>query len=484
VIANFTSNWRASKAWITKSGFVSEKGDIRIALRQQVVQSNIDVGEHFVTIQEYLKDTKHQGLIAFTFDDLNIYRALGPDYTPLPEPLRRIHGVPTFTLGRNGSGSGAHFHEEAWVAQLAGRKAWLVAPQSEDDHPSNSVEPCTLFANGGERFWPPGARRCTVEAGEVMYVPGGWYHATCNLDDFTLGVGGKGSSRAWPEYMHHIQAGNEDALRSMVMNDPSVDLASAQDPPAFHLAAAKGPTSVLGFLLEQRVDPQSRDDRGRSAVHWAAEHGSVETLQFLAARGLAKLSDRAGGLEPLHVAVQQGHLPVTSWMLEKRADVNRPDGDGDQPIHFAVGTGRLPLIERLLAHRANPSARGANGISVVCWAAGHNHTTVLQLLASSRARLDSASGKEKSTPLHWAASKGYAHVAEYLLSARVQADRAGHGLLVELLLRHGANVGAVSAGGALPAEMARDRGHRSLAQHLQSLRAKQGHYARKRSSDL
>jgi oxalate decarboxylase/phosphoglucose isomerase-like protein (cupin superfamily) len=33
---------------------------------------------------------------------------------------------------------------------------------------------------------------CVVEPGQVIYVPTGWHHATCNLDDFTLSLGGQG----------------------------------------------------------------------------------------------------------------------------------------------------------------------------------------------------------------------------------------------------------------------------------------------------
>eukprot|EP01050_Picozoa_sp_SAG11_P048920 SAG11_NODE_26449_length_345_cov_0.743902_1_plen_85_part_01 len=34
----------------------------------------------------------------------------------------------------------------------------------------------------------------TAAAGEALYVPAGWNHATCNLDGFTLGLGGQVAS--------------------------------------------------------------------------------------------------------------------------------------------------------------------------------------------------------------------------------------------------------------------------------------------------
>ena len=43
---------------------------------------------------------------------------------------------------------------------------------------------------GGSR---DGVTHCLQEAGEVMVVPTAWWHATCNLEAFTLGVGGQDS---------------------------------------------------------------------------------------------------------------------------------------------------------------------------------------------------------------------------------------------------------------------------------------------------
>ena len=42
---------------------------------------------------------------------------------------------------------------------------------------------------------------CDVGPTEVIYVPDNWWHATCNLDRFTLGVGARGDSSARPP--HH-----------------------------------------------------------------------------------------------------------------------------------------------------------------------------------------------------------------------------------------------------------------------------------------
>ena len=77
-----------------------------------------------------------------------------------------------------------------------------------------------------------------------MYVPDQWYHATCNLDDFVLGVGGKGDSSHWPDHLHHIVTGNEEALRSLT----SVDFAArTRDPQALGYIWGFQPSVLLLF---------------------------------------------------------------------------------------------------------------------------------------------------------------------------------------------------------------------------------------------
>ena len=39
----------------------------------------------------------------------------------------------------------------------------------------------------------PGVTLCEHHAKEVMVVPTAWWHATCNLEDYTFGIGGQDS---------------------------------------------------------------------------------------------------------------------------------------------------------------------------------------------------------------------------------------------------------------------------------------------------
>ena len=93
----------------------------------------------------------------------------------------------------NNTGSGIQRHEQTWVAQLVGRKVWLLAPPKAGKPPTD-MEPCQLYYHGLDD-WTKGpldrVQACEVGAGETIYLPSNWYQGTCNLDPVTIGVGGR-----------------------------------------------------------------------------------------------------------------------------------------------------------------------------------------------------------------------------------------------------------------------------------------------------
>ena len=76
-------------------------------------------------------------------------------------------------------------HGRSWFAQVKGRKRWVL-------HPPSAERPCNVME--GERCAMVGRRGpeslvCEAAWGDVMYIPEGWWHETCSLDPFSVGVG-------------------------------------------------------------------------------------------------------------------------------------------------------------------------------------------------------------------------------------------------------------------------------------------------------
>ena len=82
--------------------------------------------------------------------------------------------TPQFFLGGAGTGAPLHFHEAAVNVLAFGRKDWLLLPPSLA---AFSTQPARRLFAGPP---PPGALRCTQMAGDIVFVPEAWAHATLN----------------------------------------------------------------------------------------------------------------------------------------------------------------------------------------------------------------------------------------------------------------------------------------------------------------
>ena len=115
--------------------------------------------------------------------------------------MRSVRSHHIFSLGGVGTGVGFHSHGESWLAQVQGRKHWSLArslgpgwqvkhgcewmPEEDrvrhngDEHVNQQAtdEPWYMEMMG-LRKRPQ--HQCVVYPGDAIYVPTGWYHATCS----------------------------------------------------------------------------------------------------------------------------------------------------------------------------------------------------------------------------------------------------------------------------------------------------------------
>mmetsp|Transcript_27190 Transcript_27190/g.51519 ORF Transcript_27190/g.51519 Transcript_27190/m.51519 type:complete len:321 (+) Transcript_27190:193-1155(+) len=94
--------------------------------------------------------------------------------------IRHVFGV----AGMN-SGTFWHKHGPAFSHTLIGRKAWFVYPRGKQPPIGSSEDMWSSVAwfwnTFGDLASEEKPQTCVVEAGEVLYVPGNFYHQTINL---------------------------------------------------------------------------------------------------------------------------------------------------------------------------------------------------------------------------------------------------------------------------------------------------------------
>ena len=112
----------------------------------------------------------------------------------LPDIVSKVRSRPILSLGARGSGESNilhHFHVIATMVLLDGQKIWALRrpddPMCIDEGTAGCADPLDVCGLP-EAERPP----CVQNAGEILVVPDGWYHGTCNSADWTLGIGGQG----------------------------------------------------------------------------------------------------------------------------------------------------------------------------------------------------------------------------------------------------------------------------------------------------
>jgi len=210
--------------------------------------------------------------------------------------------------------------------------------------------------------------------------------------------------------------------------------APAQTPPSemevslyegLHAAAAAGDVMGIAVAGMAKVDPNSRDDNGRTPLHVAAFR-----KQYAAARALI-----VGGADPNALDRQQYDIVTIAAVANDLAML------------------KLALDGRASARNVTSPYRGTALIA----AAHLGHAEVVKMLIAAGAPLDHVNN------LGWTA----------LIEAIVLGDGgANHTETLRALVEAGANVGLPDRNGATPLALARGRGYKDMIEILERAGAK------------
>jgi ankyrin repeat protein len=265
----------------------------------------------------------------------------------------------------------------------------------------------------------------------------------------------------------------------------------------------------IAALVKARVDVNTPQPDGSTAIHWAAYHDDAATVDVLIRAGAKVNATTDSGLTPLWIACNaDAGAPTIRRLLEAGANVNLAPATGETPLMWCARTGALEAVKALLGHGATVDARETSaGQTALMWAVAARHPEVVRTLldagADPRARTNITSElvyrgfryitappaqaegiidhakRGGFTPLLFAAQQGDLQSAELLLAAGadvndvdaskasvlVVAAHSGHGALALKLLARGADPNAAGAGYA-PLHAAVLRGDAALVKAL------------------
>jgi len=115
----------------------------------------------------------------------------------------------------------------------------------------------------------------------------------------------------------------------------------------FFRAALEGKTRVLRDLLKNRIDPNSKDATGNTALMIASYLGHDEVVRVLIRAGANVNQKRAGGNTALMDAVYRAHPRIVQILVQSGADIRTANDVGTTALQMAQD-GNYPEIVDIL----------------------------------------------------------------------------------------------------------------------------------------
>ena len=226
-------------------------------------------------------------------------------------------------------------------------------------------------------------------------------------------------------------------------------------------AAEAGDRVKIRALLQQRVDVNTPQADGMTALHWAAYQDDQAIAELLLRAGANVKAANRYGVTPLSLACTNGNGTMVELFLQAGADANTVLPGGETALMTAARVGALGAVKSLLARGATVDRKDdRRGQTALMWAAAEGHAEVVAVLVEVGAELRTrlASG---FTPLLFAVREGHVDVVRALLKAGadvnetvpVEGRRRGYG-------------GRLPPAGATPLLVAVMNGHFELAAAL------------------
>jgi len=153
----------------------------------------------------------------------------------------------------------------------------------------------------------------------------------------------------------------------------------------FFRAVAVDNATTVTALLQRGFDPNSRDEKGQSALYLALRDGNDHVAEALLAQPQLALEQRnAAGETALMMAALRGRRVWVERLLDKGAALTPADG-GWTALHYAASGPDATTVALLVQRGAPLDSRSPNGSTALMMAAGYGPEAAVDLLLAAGA---------------------------------------------------------------------------------------------------
>lgn len=161
------------------------------------------------------------------------------------------------------------------------------------------------------------------------------------------------------KFLEAVKKRDGDAA-TKALTEPGTTIVNSRDittgTSALHIVVERRDTVWLNFLLQNRANPNLRDNRGVTPIELATSLRYIEAIEVLADAGANLDETNSTGETPLILAVHLGDTDLVKALLAKGADPDRADNSGRNARDYAQMAGRSSTLVSLM-----DSIGGKNG---------------------------------------------------------------------------------------------------------------------------
>lgn len=120
-----------------------------------------------------------------------------------------------------------------------------------------------------------------------------------------------------------------------------------------YVAVSNGGYEIIGYLINNGIDPNEVDDRGFTPIMQAVVNGDLPMFKFLQSKGGdIHMYNGQNGESNLIMASERGYYHIVDYLLEQRSDSAHGDSKGYTSLMYAAENGYENIV-RLLLERGN-----------------------------------------------------------------------------------------------------------------------------------
>src|SRR5688572_26051914 len=109
-------------------------------------------------------------------------------------------------------------------------------------------------------------------------------------------------------------------------------------------AVKKQDRAAARTLIDQRIDVNTPEPDGATALHWAAHWDDADLADLLVRAGARVNAANDHGVTPLSLSCLNGNGQIVALLLKAGADPNAARSTGETPLMTASRTGVLAVV--------------------------------------------------------------------------------------------------------------------------------------------